>query len=145
MSGAEPRILLELRFAARAKELHGVREAVRNAVSSEDRSDAWTQELVSAVDEACQNVIRYAYRETQTGDVELRLERSDDRLVIWLRDFAPSSDPAYLSIPRDLAKVKPGGLGIHLMRELMDEIERVTLPEGDGNLLRMTKYFSRDS
>ena len=79
MSGAEPRILLELRFAARAKELHGVREALRNAVSSEGRSDAWTQKLVSAVDEACQNVIRYAYRETQTGDVELRLERSDDR------------------------------------------------------------------
>jgi sigma-B regulation protein RsbU (phosphoserine phosphatase) len=93
---------------------------------------------VLAVDEACQNVIRHAYGKEREGEIVLRIEQRGDELILSLIDFAPPIDPAKVQ-PRDLDDVRPGGLGTHLIREVMDSAEFVEPPAGCGNLLRMVK------
>ena len=130
--------LLELRFAARAEELRGVREAVERQARAVGCGDPCAGDIAMAVDEACQNIIRHAYGPYQEGDILLVIDREGDRLVFSLMDFAPKTDPAKVK-PRDLEDVRPGGLGTFLIQEVMDEAEFVEPPPGCGNLLRMVK------
>jgi sigma-B regulation protein RsbU (phosphoserine phosphatase) len=94
-----------------------------------------------AVDEACQNIIRHAYSGHRAGDIVLEIERQADRLVFWLRDFAPRVDVSKVK-PRKLDTVRPGGLGLHLIRQVMDESGFVACPSDDGNIFRMAKRIS---
>ncbi len=130
--------LLELRFPARANELAGVRAAVKKQVIEAGCTDRAAVDIVMAVDEACQNIIRHAYRGGEPGDIVLRIERAGGNLVFSLVDFAPRVDPRKVK-PRDLDDVRPGGLGTFLIREVMDSADFVEPPPGCGNLLRMVK------
>ena len=69
---------------------------------------------------------------------ELEIERCGEDLVVSLQDFAPKIDPKEVK-PRDLDEIRPGGLGTHLIREMMDSAEFVRAESGRGNLLRMVK------
>ena len=130
------------RFAAEPSELKVVRAAVQSGAVQAGCSEDEAADLVLAVDEACQNIIRHAYC-GGTGTIELRMERDGDRIVAALRDYARPSDPRCLERNRDLDEVKPGGLGTHFMKSVMDEVTLVTLPDGKGNLLRMVKRLKR--
>jgi sigma-B regulation protein RsbU (phosphoserine phosphatase) len=130
--------LLSLRFPARPERLGAMREAVEAACREAGCGESCTRDVVLAVDEACQNVIRHAYAGDPDGEIELEITRDGDRLVVLVRDFAPPSDPASVH-PRDLADVRPGGLGTHFIHELMDEEELRPVEPGPGNLLRMVK------
>jgi anti-sigma regulatory factor (Ser/Thr protein kinase) len=88
------------------------------------------------VDEACQNIIRHGYQDNPAGEIVLEVERAGDCVVLWLRDFAPKVGEDTLK-PRDLDQVRPGGLGVHFIREAMDEARFV--PCAEGNVLRMVK------
>jgi sigma-B regulation protein RsbU (phosphoserine phosphatase) len=57
---------------------------------------------------------------------------------VRVTDFAPPVDPETIK-PRDLDDVRPGGLGTHFLREIMDTADFLPAPDGAGNLLRMTK------
>jgi sigma-B regulation protein RsbU (phosphoserine phosphatase) len=138
MSAEPTQRVLELRFPARADQLHGVREAVRQRARAAGCSETCTGDIVLAVDEACQNIIRHAYCGDPEGSIVLEMERRDDELVVSLRDFAPEVDASRIR-PRDLDDVRPGGLGTHFIRECMDRADFVPPPEGRGNLLRMVK------
>ncbi len=129
--------LLELRFPARADRLKEVRAAVQKAIRRAGIESGCARDVVMAVDEACQNVIRHAYGGECDQQIELRIEREAHALVVWLRDRAPAIDPSKVK-PRPLDEVRPGGLGVHLIRETMDETEFLRPPDG-GNLLRMRK------
>jgi sigma-B regulation protein RsbU (phosphoserine phosphatase) len=130
--------VLRLRFPARAAELAGVRRAVRDRVLACGAAPECASDVVMAVDEACQNVIRHAYGGECDREIVLEVERRGDELVFHLRDFAPPVDPSQVK-PRDLDDLRPGGLGTHLIAEVMDATEFVEPPPGGGNLLRMTK------
>jgi sigma-B regulation protein RsbU (phosphoserine phosphatase) len=96
------------------------------------------RDVVLAIDEACQNVIRHAYCGNPQGEIVVRLEREREKLVCLIRDFAPPVDPDQVR-PRDPGDLRPGGLGTLFIRELMDEVEFVSPPAGEGNLLRLCK------
>lgn len=130
--------LLELRFPAEAERLKPVREAVREQVAACGAAAECVDDVVLAVDEACQNVIRHAYGEHRSGEILLRLELEGTELVFTLIDFAPPVDPRTVR-PRDLDDIRPGGLGTHLISEVMDSAEFGEPPPGCGNLLRMKK------
>jgi len=134
-AGGRP--LLRLCFPARAERLGEMRAALADACREAGCGEACTSDVVLAVAEACQNVIRHAYRGAE-GDVELEVWGDGDRLVLYLRDFAPRVDPESVR-PRDLEDVRPGGLGTHFIQELMDEDELRPAEPGPGNVLRMSK------
>ena len=130
--------VLALRMEARVDQLRRIREAVRDAVESCGCSGECAADVVMAVDEACQNVIRHAYGDDPGGPIELEIEHCGEDLVVSLRDFAPEVDPNQVK-PRDLEEIRPGGLGTHLIREVMDSAEFIRPESGGGNLLRMVK------
>jgi anti-sigma regulatory factor (Ser/Thr protein kinase) len=95
---------------------------------------------VLAIDEACMNIIQHAYGKEGSGEIRLHLALQHDRLTIELEDDAPCIDPQRVK-PRALADVRPGGLGVHFIREIMDEM--VFLPcQSKGNRLRLVKRLN---
>jgi len=137
------------RFAARPERLQGARNAAREYLRSQGVAQTSINDIVLAVDEACQNIIRHAYRAPDKGDIvlDMTLTASEDptsslrTLVIHIRDFAPEID-AITVAPRKLDDTRPGGLGTHFIREIMDEVAYLRPSEGIGNLLRMTKEIA---
>jgi len=134
--GSAAERLLSLRFLAQPDRLKDVRAAVHEVMARTGCSDACAQDTVMAVDEACQNIIRHGYRDNPAGEIVLDVDRLEDRVVLWLRDFAPKVDEDRIK-PRDLDQIRPGGLGVHFIREAMDEARFV--PCSAGNILRMVK------
>jgi sigma-B regulation protein RsbU (phosphoserine phosphatase) len=130
--------LLRRLYPAVPASLAEVRRAVTAALATQGFEDALVGDIILAVDEACQNVVRHAYGDSSAGDMIVELRRKGCELVIDLLDFAAPVDPAQVA-PRDLDDIRPGGLGTHLIRAIMDDVEFVAPPAGAGNLLRMVK------
>lgn len=130
-------LALDRLFPARPDRLCDIRRAVAEAVGGMGCDGVVVHDVVLAVDEACQNIIRHAYKGGD-GDIRVQLERDGGRLVVRLIDFAPAVD-ARTICPRPLDEVRPGGLGTHFIRTVMDEVAFLPPPAGAGNLLQMTK------
>ncbi len=133
--------LLDLEFPARPERMREVRAALRTALDRQDVAPELRDTLVLAVDEACTNIIRHAYRGACDQTIALHLAREQDMLVFELRDAAPAVDPARLKM-RDLSECKPGGLGVALINALMDDWKLEPLAGGKGNVLRMRKRLA---
>lgn len=134
----ETELLLSLSFDARPDRMKLVRPSVAAAARSCGFGSEATDDIVLAVAEACQNIILHAYRGREPGKIDLALYRHLNGIMVRLRDYAPPVDAGRIR-PRDLDEVKPGGLGTHFIRSLMDTVEYSPAPDGDGNLVQMTK------
>jgi anti-sigma regulatory factor (Ser/Thr protein kinase) len=91
-----------------------------------------------AVDEACSNVIRHSYKERPDGEIIIKCSFDSGRLSISIRDFGEKFDAKEIQ-PLDPNKVKPGGLGVHMIKSVMDEVEYDCSHEV-GTEIHMTKY-----
>ncbi|CCQ74974.1 SpoIIE family protein phosphatase [Magnetospira sp. QH-2] len=131
--------LLSLRLPARPDRLKLIRAAVGEAAKASGCSSKITHDVVIAVDEACQNVVRHAYPEGVSGAIRVDVYREGSDLIFHIRDFSPVPVDVDKVRPRDLDDIKPGGLGTHLIREVMEEVEFLQPAEGSGNLLRLVK------
>lgn len=133
--------LLDLRFPAKAERLKLVRGAVSETARLNGCSEGVARDIVIAVDEACQNVIRHAYQGASHGDIILEVYRRGGDLIFLLKDFAPTIDTAKVK-PRALDEIRPGGLGTHLIRAIMDEATFLPPPPQGGNVLKMVKRIA---
>jgi sigma-B regulation protein RsbU (phosphoserine phosphatase) len=134
-------LLCQLNLPGRAQSLIMVRRAVEAAASTCGFPKEQTQDIVLAVDEACQNVVRHAYGGRGGGDMVVDLRREKGEFQILIRDFAPAVDVERIK-PRNLDDVRPGGLGVHFIREVMDHVDYLPPPDGQGNLLRLKKTIN---
>lgn len=130
----------ERAYPATPETLADIRSAVARVSTQLGCPPHMAQDMVLAVDEACQNIIRHAYK-GGAGDIVLHLDREADLLVIRLMDFAPPVEVAKIR-PRALDDVRPGGLGTHFIRSVMDQVDFLPPPAGIGNLLQMVKRIS---
>ena len=94
-------------------------------------------QIVLSVDEALTNVIKHAYRGAPDKPIEITLQRVAGALQIEMRDWGERADPSEIR-SRDLRDVRPGGLGVHIMQNCMDEVEYIPAPAG-GTVLKMVK------
>jgi anti-sigma regulatory factor (Ser/Thr protein kinase) len=97
-------------------------------------------DLQLAVEEACANVIEHAYG-GKGGDFQVRFEASEHDVTITVHDHGRPFTPGDVSEPNltlPLEERRIGGLGLYLMRRLMDEV-RFSFAE-DGNTLVMVKH-----
>jgi anti-sigma regulatory factor (Ser/Thr protein kinase) len=90
-----------------------------------------------AVDEACTNIIRHAYDGDHDQRIEVQIRMHPNRIEVKLRDYGRKPDPAKIK-PRELHDIRPGGLGVHFIRTIMDEVVYDHSHEV-GTELRMTK------
>ena len=93
-----------------------------------------------AVDEACSNIIEHAYGGEGKGDIYLHCLKLDDGLQVTIRDRGRPFNPDLVAAPdihAPLEERDEGGLGLFLMKELMDD---VAFEFGaDGNTLILVK------
>jgi serine/threonine-protein kinase RsbW len=114
----------------------------RLALTGLARSRALDPELLAdlklALTEACSNSIRHAYELGRDGTVEVRYELHGDRLSVVVVDEGKGFDPD--AVHDANGELDEGGLGIAIIRALVDELEIES--NGSGSLLRFTKYLS---
>ena len=94
-----------------------------------------------AVDEACANVVDHAYEGIEPGDIEVQCRLEDQILTVRVRDWGSGFDLACVAEPDLEAPLEeriPGGLGLFLVRQVMDEVQFRCDPEL-GNELTMSK------
>ena len=86
-------------------------------------STAYTVRL--AVEEICINIMSYGYAGREAGPLEVRLQLEKPNVVVRIGDrgvpFSPDDAPAP-DLTSDAEHRRIGGLGMHLIREMMDEV-----------------------
>jgi serine/threonine-protein kinase RsbW len=128
-------------FDANFDNLDEIREIVAEAARQVGFSDKEIYAIQLAADEASSNIIEHAYAGVKGGKLEIDISISDNKLKIIMRDHGKPFDPASVPEPNvkaDLSERKIGGLGMYLMRKLMDEVSYESSPE-TGNILTMIK------
>jgi serine/threonine-protein kinase RsbW len=106
-----------------------------------DLNEAQVYAVQLAVDEAATNIIEHAYKGRQPEEFEITCEEHPEGLQVVLRDRGKAFDPD--SVPEPLLNVpleelRSRGLGVFLMRKMMDEVKYEFSSE-NGNVLRMVK------
>jgi serine/threonine-protein kinase RsbW len=130
-----------VQFSARFEFLDEIREFVGDIARRGGFSDKDIYNIQLAADEAASNIIEHAYEGVSDGLLELSCGMQDDIITIILVDHGESFDPSVIPLPdlkADLSDRKIGGLGIFLMRKLMDEVRYEAQPD-KNNVLTMTK------
>lgn len=132
--------IISLVITSQPDRLKLVRNAIIQAASFCECSEEVAQDLVIAVDEALQNVIRHAYGNQPDGTIKVTICRTAENFMVFIRDYADTIDIKKVK-PRDLNDIRPGGLGTHFIREVMDEVDFLPPPDGRGNLLKLVKQI----
>lgn len=92
-----------------------------------------------AVDEACSNVIKYAYNGDTTQEIAVQFRITDRGLEVIIDDNGVKANPELIE-GRDLEDVRPGGLGVHLIKRAFDVVSFDEKKE-KGNRLILIKYI----
>lgn len=125
----DPEVRVEL--LSRPELLAPVRAMVNSLAQASGLDDLGACHLVLAMDETLTNIIRHGYEGNPDGRIWIALAPLEHGLGlrIEIADRARTVDPSALR-GRDLAEVRPGGLGMHLMRTLVDRFEHEARPGG---------------
>lgn len=100
-------------------------------------------DLNVVLDEALNNIISYGYEQGVAGGIKVRLEIQEDRIAILIEDRGRPFDPRQApkpSLAGSLRERKVGGLGVHFMRSLMDDVTYTRV--GGANRLCLIKKLT---
>jgi len=95
--------------------------------------------ITVAVDEAASNIIRHTYNGDRSRDIVVYFDLDDEKVRVVLRDFGDKIDPQKIK-PRNLDEIRPGGLGVHLIKSTMDVVDYDNTLDV-GNRLTLVKYL----
>jgi anti-sigma regulatory factor (Ser/Thr protein kinase) len=96
-----------------------------------------------ALEEAVVNIIDYAYPKDVVGEIVVTAAIADNTLQVTITDSGRPFDPTMAPEPDTtlpLEQREIGGLGIHLIRNIMDSVTYIRLPS--ANCLSLTKRLS---
>lgn len=120
-------------------------DEIRDFVAQIAREGGFSEKAVYslqlAADEAASNIIEHAYEGVVDGSLDITCDMRGDTIVITLHDTGISFELSKVKKPNlkaDLSERQIGGLGVYLMRKLMDEVSYQSNAV-TGNLLTMTK------
>jgi serine/threonine-protein kinase RsbW len=133
-------------ISSRTDNLLEVREFVMRAARDFGFSEEESSKIVLAVDEACTNVIKHAYQNAPDKKIQIDITSERDMFQISIIDNGKSFNPNTARLPdlkQHLTHFRRGGLGVYLMRTLMDKVEYSYSP-GKRNVVRLIKYLTPD-
>src|ERR1700730_5978050 len=142
-------LLLKVELRSDPSMLCVVRGAMERLTETFGFSPADCRSVTRAVDEAITNIMRHSYGGQLDRPIELLWHRVPKRpgnaggegFEVVLTDRGPAVDPAKLR-GRRLDEIKPGGLGLHFIRQSMDVVEFKR--EQGTNQLRLIKYLQSE-
>jgi serine/threonine-protein kinase RsbW len=116
-------------FSSHTGNLALMRNCVREFLNGYPFSEKERLLMVLGVDEACTNIIRYAYRLRDDQLIALSMEGLRKCVRMRLRDYGEQIRPHKIE-GRFHNMIKPGGLGLYLIRNAFDEIDYVLKRRG---------------
>jgi len=129
---------------SRTNNLSTIRDFVYAAALDAGFSVEVIDNIILAVDEACTNIIKHAYKSYPEGEITIKLKRKDKKFTVVIIDHGVPFKPETIPDP-DLQKYyrqhKVGGLGMYLMKSLMDEVKYVSVP-GKYNQVLLSKNLN---
>jgi anti-sigma regulatory factor (Ser/Thr protein kinase) len=123
-------------LVASSEVLPPFRKELRRILGQAGWEKKTTEEILLTVDEALTNIIRHAYQ-GKPGKMTVTVGTSDDKVEVVLEDWGKKFDPTQVP-PPELPRQKPGGLGIHFIRTIMDQMIYDD-QFAEGNRLRLIK------
>ena len=123
-------------FLAKYTSLDDIRSYVAQAARNANLNDKAVYAVQLAVDEACTNIIDYAYGGESEKEIKLDCEITPDALIITIQDNGKPFDINAVSPPDvdlPLSERQVGGLGIFLINNLMDDVQHHTVGK-TGNI-----------
>ncbi len=134
----------ELRVKSSTENLALIREFVSSEARNSGISKEVVDKLILAVDEASSNIIRHAYKNNPEGEIIVTFIIEGDECTIVLTDYGAGFNPSQVKSPDMISYLKEkkrGGLGIHLMKILMDEVDYLSV-SGEYNKLVLKKKIA---
>ena len=139
-------LLLKLEMRSNPEALSLVRATLERAAEALNFRSVERRAIVRSVDEALANVMRHAYEGKSGLPIVVTFRRlygqnpqACEGIEVLLEDEGVAVNPSKLK-GRPLEDIRPGGLGLHFMRQGMDEVE-FSRKHGK-NQLRMVKYLA---
>ncbi len=136
---------LELEVKSKLENLAVIDDFVIEAMKQFGIEDE-TSQVQLAVNEACTNIIQYAYSGESEKPIRILCSISGNDLVIQIRDWGEPFDPDSVPQPdieSELFERKLGGFGVFLIRQMMHEV-RYVFHAGGYNELTMTKHLPQE-
>jgi len=87
----------------------------------ENFKDLKVDEILLAIDEAVQNVIRHAYKMKTDQPIDIEIQKTKN-FSIKIRDYGKQVELSSIA-PRKLDEVRPGGLGVHFIRTICKNVK----------------------
>ncbi len=119
----------QIEFCSHTGNLALMRNCVRRFLESFPFSERQRTLMVLGVDEACTNIIRHAYHLRDDQPISLCLEGKNDCICMRLRDYGKQAPPQTMK-SRRVDLIRPGGLGLHLIRNAFDQVDYVLRSRG---------------
>ena len=133
---------VKLELFSQPRLLAGARALISNIAQRIGFSEIICGQISLAIDEALCNIINHGYDKRPDGKISLSIwaiKNEPPSLRIVIEDHARQVDPATIQ-SRNLEDVRPGGLGVYLIHEIMDEV-KYEKREGGGMRLTMVKLL----
>jgi anti-sigma regulatory factor (Ser/Thr protein kinase) len=130
MSDTPRRLQIKFSVPSDPRYLCVVRGAIAPLAAVLGWEESECRAIVLAVDECLTNVIRHAYHNRADGLMELECRESEDGLEIALLDNGDAPDKSKICA-REPGCDQPGGLGTHIISNVMDKVSYEQSPEGN--------------
>jgi len=135
--------ILHVEHSACTSQLCQIRDKVREACHSLAYSESDINLITLVIDEACTNIIRYAYN-GNPGRIVLEIYKDENEAIFQLQDFAKCIDNSCLEL-RKTNLLEPGGLGLQLIYKVMDFVQLLPPKGSVGNILELKKHLPKGS
>jgi len=136
----------KLKLPSKTDNLELIREFVSRIAEKVGFDSENVNKIELAIDEACTNVIKHAYQKNEKQPIDIAIRIDLNKFTVIITDTGKGFDISRIKIPdmkEYLAEMRVGGLGIFLMRNLMDEVDFEVQP-GVSNQVKMVKYFIKN-
>jgi serine/threonine-protein kinase RsbW len=117
---------LHLKIPSQTEKLYAVRSFVAEAAHSFGFDEETMNKISIAVDEACTNIIKHSYKFAPNKEIDITIVMNGSKFEVVIAHRGASFDPDAVKPPNMkeyLSHYRKGGLGMHLMRSLMDKVE----------------------
>ena len=144
MNATNKKLERELIVKSSTDNLSLIRDFTKTAAADSGFPEDTIGKIILAVDEACTNVIKHAYKYSPEGEIILFVKFDKSKFTISITDEGSNFNPGVVPDPdlKEYHKQKRvGGLGMFLMKKLMDEVKYVSL-EGKKNQVILVKYLT---
>ena len=113
-------------------ELKDLRVQIKKYLN-ENFKDLKVDEILLAIDEAVQNIIRHAYEMKANQPIDVEIQKTQN-FSIKIRDYGKQVELSSIA-PRKLNEVRPGGLGVHFIRTICKNVKYEHAKDNKGGTI----------